>query len=101
MNLKSCINATRSLEELSRQCYAETIILSSDEFVEIMLLDACFLVELFFVVSLEAEKPLAIQQVEVAPSHTMEVRIKGCQIGKRLLMVTTDLLSAVSRTLNL
>ncbi|KAF8412929.1 hypothetical protein HHK36_000901 [Tetracentron sinense] len=28
------------------------------------------------VVSLEAGKPLAIQQVEVAPSHTMEVRIK-------------------------
>ncbi|KAF8407686.1 hypothetical protein HHK36_006821 [Tetracentron sinense] len=152
MNLKSYINATRSLEELSRQCYAETIILSSDEFVEIMLLDACFLVELFcdapmndlllclmildvwmwsacvVVVSLEAEKPLAIQQVEVAPSHTMEVRIKlflgmtnnpnfveevsphfgkdneiivGCQTGKRLLMVTTDLLSTALTPLDI
>ncbi|KAF8407088.1 hypothetical protein HHK36_006213 [Tetracentron sinense] len=47
MNLKSYINATKNLEEHSRQCYAETIILSSDEFVEMMLLDACFLVELF------------------------------------------------------
>ncbi|KAF8393658.1 hypothetical protein HHK36_021904 [Tetracentron sinense] len=65
------------------------------------------------VVSLEAGKPLAIQQVDHGsedqgmtnnPNFVEEVSphfgkdneiIVGCQTGKRLLMVTTDLLSAV------
>lgn len=38
--------AMRSLQEKARMCYAETVDLSSDEFVEMLILDATFIVEL-------------------------------------------------------
>ncbi|KAB8726144.1 hypothetical protein FH972_026417 [Carpinus fangiana] len=41
------IKAMRELEERARRCYAEPISLSTNEFVEMMLLDGCFLIELF------------------------------------------------------
>ena len=34
------------MEEEARLCYAETVDLSSDEFVEMMLLDGCFILAL-------------------------------------------------------
>ncbi|KAK6114947.1 hypothetical protein DH2020_007216 [Rehmannia glutinosa] len=40
------VTAMRSLEEKARKCYAETIDLSSDKFVEMMILDGCFIIEL-------------------------------------------------------
>ncbi|KAI8011082.1 UPF0481 protein [Camellia lanceoleosa] len=41
------IMAIKELEERARNCYAETIPLESDEFVEMMLLDGVFIIELF------------------------------------------------------
>ncbi|XP_059631126.1 UPF0481 protein At3g47200-like [Cornus florida] len=41
------IIAMRKLEEKARKCYAEPISLTSDEFVHMMLLDGCFIIELF------------------------------------------------------
>lgn len=43
----SLVTAMRRSEDNARSCYAESVSLSSDEFVEVMLLDACFIVELF------------------------------------------------------
>ncbi|CAK9172958.1 unnamed protein product [Ilex paraguariensis] len=40
-----CIIAMRELEEKARKYYAESINLSEDDFVEMMLLDGCFLLE--------------------------------------------------------
>ncbi|KAL7220311.1 hypothetical protein ACSBR2_013228 [Camellia fascicularis] len=42
------VMAIRQLEEKARKCYAaETVRLDTDDFVEMMLLDGCFIVELF------------------------------------------------------
>ncbi|CAH9139561.1 unnamed protein product [Cuscuta epithymum] len=39
--------AVRGLEAQARECYSEAINLSSDEFVEMMVLDGCFVLEIF------------------------------------------------------
>lgn len=41
------INAMRELEGRARRYYAEPISLTTDEFVEMLLLDGCFIIELF------------------------------------------------------
>ncbi|KAG6619489.1 hypothetical protein I3843_01G118200 [Carya illinoinensis] len=41
------IRTLRDLEERARNCYAERISLKKGEFVEMMLLDGCFIIELF------------------------------------------------------
>ncbi|KAG2726621.1 hypothetical protein I3760_01G122300 [Carya illinoinensis] len=41
------IMALRELEERARKCYAECIRQTKDDFVEMMLLDGCFIIELF------------------------------------------------------
>ncbi|KAL3506439.1 hypothetical protein ACH5RR_031821 [Cinchona calisaya] len=47
-NLDRYVNAMRSLEEKARECYAEaeSITLNRHEFVEMLVLDGCFIVEL-------------------------------------------------------
>ncbi|XXG87392.1 hypothetical protein AAC387_Pa11g2088 [Persea americana] len=45
--LEDCLAAVRGLEEGARNCYSEAIPLDSDSFVEMMVLDACFILELF------------------------------------------------------
>ncbi|XP_059639063.1 UPF0481 protein At3g47200-like [Cornus florida] len=50
MSLKSCIRVVKELEERARSYYAEIIMLTSDEFVEMILLDSCFIIELPFFV---------------------------------------------------
>ncbi|KAG4151638.1 hypothetical protein ERO13_D04G078300v2 [Gossypium hirsutum] len=45
--LKQCIDVIKEVEEEARACYAGTIGFSHDEFVKILVLDACFIVELF------------------------------------------------------
>ncbi|XP_010259280.1 PREDICTED: UPF0481 protein At3g47200-like [Nelumbo nucifera] len=48
--LDSCVKAIKELEQRARKCYEGDIelrILSSDEFVEMMILDGCFIIELF------------------------------------------------------
>ncbi|KAF5464925.1 hypothetical protein F2P56_014962, partial [Juglans regia] len=46
-SVKDYISALSYLEERARNCYAERISLKKDEFVEMMLLDGCFIIELF------------------------------------------------------
>ncbi|KAF5464937.1 hypothetical protein F2P56_014974 [Juglans regia] len=45
-SLDTYIMALRELEESARKCYAECISQTKDEFVEMMLLDGCFIIEL-------------------------------------------------------
>ncbi|RWR92936.1 UPF0481-like protein [Cinnamomum micranthum f. kanehirae] len=45
--LEDCLAAVKGLEERARNCYSEVIPLDSDSFVEMMVLDGCFILELF------------------------------------------------------
>ncbi|KAM5587362.1 UPF0481 protein [Rosa sericea] len=45
--LEACINVIYGLDEMIRQCYAEKINCTEDELAEIMLVDGCFILELF------------------------------------------------------
>lgn len=47
VTLDSCVKALRELEHRARLCYEEDINLSSDEFLNIMLVDGGFIIELF------------------------------------------------------
>ncbi|KAL5721442.1 hypothetical protein ACHQM5_005089 [Ranunculus cassubicifolius] len=46
-SFQDCFITLRALEESARECYAEQLKEDSYTFVEIMLLDGCFVVELF------------------------------------------------------
>ncbi|KAK9101933.1 hypothetical protein Sjap_019187 [Stephania japonica] len=45
--MNECKQNLKGIEKQARECYAEEIELSSDEFVEMMMLDGCFLIEFF------------------------------------------------------
>nr|XP_010921574.1 UPF0481 protein At3g47200-like [Elaeis guineensis] len=45
IGLNHCIREMKALETWARRCYFESVDLSSDEFVEMMLLDGCFIIE--------------------------------------------------------
>nr|GMD15365.1 ALG-2 interacting protein X-like [Ipomoea batatas] len=45
-SLDACIERLRRLESRARKCYGEAIGMGRDEFVEMMLLDGCFIIEL-------------------------------------------------------
>ncbi|XP_030937333.1 UPF0481 protein At3g47200-like isoform X3 [Quercus lobata] len=47
-SLEYLVGTVRELEERIRRCYEETIDLTSDRFVKMILLDACFILELLF-----------------------------------------------------
>lgn len=46
-SLRKCVEVLKVLEDRARKCYGEEIHLNSDEFVEMMLVDGCFIIELF------------------------------------------------------
>lgn len=46
-NLDACVKKLRELERKARKCYGEDVPLESNEFVEMMLLDGLFIIELF------------------------------------------------------
>ncbi|KAA8521498.1 hypothetical protein F0562_012192 [Nyssa sinensis] len=46
-SLAKYVASMKGLERRARECYAESINLSTDEFVEMMILDGCFIIELF------------------------------------------------------
>lgn len=48
--LEDYFRAVKSMEDRARECYSEVINLNSDEFVEMLVLDGCFIVELFRIV---------------------------------------------------
>ncbi|XP_050258536.1 UPF0481 protein At3g47200-like isoform X6 [Quercus robur] len=47
-SLEYLVGTVREMEERIRRCYEETIDLTSDSFVKMILLDACFILELLF-----------------------------------------------------
>ncbi|KAG6701217.1 hypothetical protein I3842_08G154600 [Carya illinoinensis] len=47
-NVEILVNAIKLHEESVRGCYAESIKLSSDDFVKLILVDGCFLIEFFY-----------------------------------------------------
>nr|XP_043637316.1 UPF0481 protein At3g47200-like [Erigeron canadensis] len=46
--LGRCVEVLKVLEERARKCYGEDIQMNSDEFVEMLLIDGCFIIELFY-----------------------------------------------------
>ncbi|EEF33806.1 conserved hypothetical protein [Ricinus communis] len=64
--LEDLLKAIKALEMEARECYSETIQLDTDEFVEMMVLDGCFIIELFRkvadVVQVEADDPIFTMQ---------------------------------------
>ncbi|CAH8387145.1 unnamed protein product [Eruca vesicaria subsp. sativa] len=51
LTLEDYMKAVKSVEEVARECYSESIHMDSDEFNEMMVLDGCFILELFRKVS--------------------------------------------------
>ena len=60
IKLEYVVGTIREMEESIRGCYAETIDLDSDRFVKMILVDACFILELFFQFSL-GMNPLIVE----------------------------------------
>ncbi|XP_051114148.1 UPF0481 protein At3g47200 [Andrographis paniculata] len=62
LNLENYLEAVQPLESQARDCYSTAIDLSADEFVELLVLDGCFVIELFRkfagVVAFDADDPL-------------------------------------------
>ncbi|MCI72969.1 UPF0481 protein, partial [Trifolium medium] len=46
-DIRIYLDAIKEMEERARSCYEGTIGLSSNEFVEMLVLDGCFVLELF------------------------------------------------------
>ncbi|KAM5568778.1 UPF0481 protein [Rosa sericea] len=46
-SLDTCVKALKQMEHKARRCYSEDIKVPSDEFVQLMLIDSCFIIELF------------------------------------------------------
>ncbi|KAL0896898.1 hypothetical protein Bca101_080859 [Brassica carinata] len=51
LTLEDYMKTVKSVEELARECYSESIHMDSEEFNEMMVLDGCFILELFRKVS--------------------------------------------------
>ncbi|KAJ1704664.1 hypothetical protein LUZ63_004443 [Rhynchospora breviuscula] len=47
-DVESYVRSVKSLEDRARQCYSECVDLRSDEFVQMLLFDGCFILELFY-----------------------------------------------------
>ncbi|XP_057718740.1 UPF0481 protein At3g47200-like [Arachis stenosperma] len=58
-SLHECLKALRESEKTARNFYAEELNLTSDEFVEIMLLDGCFIIELLLKYAMKSVRRLA------------------------------------------
>ncbi|XP_010242643.1 PREDICTED: UPF0481 protein At3g47200-like [Nelumbo nucifera] len=50
LGLENYLRAVKPLEQRARECYSETVSLDRDEFVEMMVLDGVFIIELFRIV---------------------------------------------------
>ncbi|OIT22443.1 PREDICTED: UPF0481 protein At3g47200 [Nicotiana attenuata] len=62
LNLEDYLKVIQPLEMRARECYSEAILFDRDEFVEMLVLDGCFIIELFRkfggVVPVEKDDPL-------------------------------------------
>ncbi|PIN16816.1 hypothetical protein CDL12_10518 [Handroanthus impetiginosus] len=62
LKLKDLLESVHPLESKARECYSANINFSTDEFIEILVLDGCFVIELFRkfggIIPFEADDPL-------------------------------------------
>lgn len=62
LGLEDLLKAVQPLEMRARDCYSQALHISSDEFIEMLVLDGCFIIELFRrlggIVPFEADDPL-------------------------------------------
>ncbi|TMW88615.1 hypothetical protein EJD97_018316 [Solanum chilense] len=62
LSLEDYLKAIQPFEMRARECYSEAIVLNRDEFVEMLVLDGCFIIELFRkiggVIPIEKDDPL-------------------------------------------
>lgn len=62
LNLEDYLKAIQPFEMRARECYSEAILVDRDEFVEMLVLDGCFIIELFRkiggVIPIEKDDPL-------------------------------------------
>ncbi|KAB2631597.1 hypothetical protein D8674_009116 [Pyrus ussuriensis x Pyrus communis] len=70
LTLEDYLKALEPLEQKARECYSESINLSTDEFLEMLVLDSCFIIELFrkfgLLVRFERDDPL-VNMVWIIP----------------------------------
>ncbi|KAM1196831.1 hypothetical protein ACFX2G_008584 [Malus domestica] len=70
LTLRDYLKALEPLEQKARECYSESINLSTDEFLEMLVLDGCFIIELFrkfgLLVRFERDDPL-VNMVWIIP----------------------------------
>lgn len=75
LTLEDYMKTVKSVEELARECYSESIHMDSDEFNEMMVLDGCFILELFrkvsHVVPFQQDDPL-VNMAWVLPFFTRD-----------------------------
>ena len=74
INLEDVVSTIRELEESIRGCYLETIELKSDEFVKMILVDACFILELFIRSSSESstsDDPIILKPMSITIMHDL------------------------------
>lgn len=72
--LDACVIRLRELERKARKCYGENVPLESNEFIEMMLLDGAFIIELFlklFVTSLRRRGDIIFN------THEMFIRLRS------------------------
>ncbi|OAY42859.1 UPF0481 protein At3g47200 [Manihot esculenta] len=96
LHLEDLLKAVEALEMKARQCYSETIRFGTDELVEMMVLDGCFIIELFRkvgdVVQVEADDPLFTMQWIITFFYRDLLRLEN-QIPYFLLECLFDLSS--------
>ncbi|XP_015883182.3 UPF0481 protein At3g47200 [Ziziphus jujuba] len=94
-NLVVCVKALKEMEHRARKCYKENIDLTSDQFVQMMLVDGCFIIELFLRYSIKAlRRPN--DPIFATPNFLSELRCDFILLENQIpLFVLHDLFKAV------
>ncbi|KAK9290079.1 hypothetical protein L1049_008243 [Liquidambar formosana] len=81
LGLEDYLKAIQPLEMKARECYSETVHLDTDEFIEMMVLDGCFIIELFRkvgnLVPIEFDDPLFSMAWTVSFFHRDLIRLEN------------------------
>ncbi|XP_072986385.1 putative UPF0481 protein At3g02645 [Typha latifolia] len=78
-SIEDCVSKIRDLEARARRCYFEPIKLESDDFVEMLLLDGCFIIEYF------------LKLDECSEDTTFEVYWMSPRVANDLLMIENQI----------
>ena len=72
--LEDCIRKVREKEGQIRECYEETILQTSDDFVKMILIDACFIIE-YFLRSIDSEQWIKIDPILSKPNRWHDIKL--------------------------